>query len=176
MSFQIPPRSEFNVSEQVYEWLRSLQKKIEKQESEDNTDSINTLIGFLNEIESELDRARDEIDTTELINAKIEQLKETVDSLPDENDILQYLGLNKLTVKTYEYTGTFASPDLTTSVNITKILGQGECSVEVSSNQPLSSDALISSRLADSETIELKRGTASTSTQYVLKVRDNRNG
>lgn len=172
---QIPARYEFDVSEQVYEWLRNLSVAIEEQQQEDTASSINTLIAFLKQIEKDFESLKNDVDTTELINAKLKSLENKIKDVPDEIEEL-LLMQKSLKVATSEYSGTFANPDLTLDVVVNKIKGNAECFVEISSNQPFDSSALVTSKIIDENTVRLERGVSASSVQYVLKVKDYING
>lgn len=113
---RIPPRQDFNVSEQVYEWLRGLSTEIQKKDNESTEDQINTLLGFFQSLESKFNDVQNLTDTNELLNAKIRQLEESISLLPEESELSLYkafLAANEVksgVLKPVEYRGTFQVP------------------------------------------------------------------
>lgn len=112
-NLRIPPRQDFNVSEQVYEWLRGLSTEIQKQDNESTEDQINTLLGFFQSLESKLNDVQNLTDTNELLSAKIRQLEESISLLPEESELSLYkafLAANEVksgVLKSVEYRGQF---------------------------------------------------------------------
>lgn len=199
MTTRFPPKENFNqFPEQVVEFFRSLSDSVQRQEDLD----ISSAIGRLGALIEELGERVDEIESSQnqsqmTFEEKINNVSEVLESLlgtnvdqrdriqaieneiatmPSDSDINAIRNTPRLEVLTYEYSGTFTSPDLTTDVSITEIRGQGECFVEISTNQTISSSVEVTSTILNSTTVRLSRGAGTDSVQYVLKVKDFRNG
>lgn len=199
MTTRFPPKENFNqFPEQVVEFFRSLSDAAQRQEDLD----ISSAIGRLNALIEELGARVDEIEASQnqsqitfeeqinnlsevlesLLRTNVEQrdriqnIEDEISTLPNHSELNAIRSMPRLEVLTYEYSGTFASPDLTTDVNITEIRGQGECFIEISTNQPISGSVEVTSEILNATTIRLTRGSGTDSVQYVLKVKDYRNG
>lgn len=200
---KIPPRSEFKVTEEIFEFFRSITVALDEIDRNDSDDKINSLLGLFKQLEDSIRNLTDItdnpdvtilsmvnalngvidrlslIDTTELLNAKIRELEETVSLLPEESELSLFKAFKGLEVKTYEYTGTIAAASLTANVAITGIIGQGECFVEIRTpgdgTFPLSSD-YVTSEFTSSTNVILTRNNSASTINYVLKVKDFQNG
>ena len=85
---KIPPRQEFNVSHQVYEWLRSLSVAIEKLDSDEegSEESINILLGLFSEIDGKIRSLENELDAKEFVQHEFESLKRELKSISSHID------------------------------------------------------------------------------------------
>lgn len=196
----IPRREEFDVSHRVYEWLREIGEITQTVDPSNNDEAINALLALFKGIEQEIEELKntidenssnlyaieslketvndlvDVLDTNSLLSGKIQSLQDTVDSLPEESEISLFKAFKGLEVITSEYVGLFVSPNLTEDVPINEILGEGECFVEINTDQPVSSSTLVTSQFINNTTVRLTRGAAADSVGYSLKVKDFRNG
>lgn len=87
---RIPPRQDFDVNEQVYEWFRTLSTEIQKLKTSDSEEGIDLLLGFFSSIEKQItdlesiieDRA---IETHEI--SKLEKALNNNESISDDGFI-----------------------------------------------------------------------------------------
>lgn len=115
-NLRIPPRQDFDVSEQVYEWFRTLSTEIQSLKTGDAEEGIDLLLGFFSDIEKQItdlesvieDRAvethkisnleksinnlKSFIDTGELLSGRIDLLSRAINNI-DIDGILVSLGL-----------------------------------------------------------------------------------
>lgn len=106
---KIPPRADFDVSDQVYEWFRALSNElIRLRQQDESSEALNSLLAQikklqdqfnflngevldpevlankLNNIVKDIIQRESSIDTTELLNAKISRLERKVAVLEEE--------------------------------------------------------------------------------------------
>jgi hypothetical protein len=99
----IPPRADFDVSPQVYEWFRGLETAIKEGDNSDEEAALNIMTSFFRGIEAEFDEVKNELDTINVLSGKINQLENIVSELPDNSDIELYRPTgDTLKVDTYE--------------------------------------------------------------------------
>lgn len=148
----MPPRSDFDLPENVFEWLRSL------------TASANSEV--------------EETDTQGLLNAKIGKLERAINSIEDD----LYLSLVKafkggLVVNTFEYTGNFSGQLLDVVISPVDI-NHAECLVEFSYNgsTEFGVNFTVRSTFLSSTVVRVERLGVDASILFTLKVKEYKNG
>jgi len=198
MSTILPPRRDFDVSEQVYEFFRSLTSKTKNIDKNSVDDQISMLIGFFDKLNKELININDIVNDSEIqtaknlaiiksldlneivlntnnsINAKIRKLEELLSLVPEESELSLFKAFKSLEIKTYTYSGTMTT--LTKNITVSELIGQSECFIEVNTAGASIQSTLVTSDITSSTNILLTRQDATNNINYILKVKDHING
>lgn len=83
---RIPPREDFNVSHQVYEWLRALSTAIQSLNDDDKSEAINALLGLFKSLEEDFNNLNNLLDNKEIENAQFKKILNDVEQLKADVD------------------------------------------------------------------------------------------
>lgn len=199
-NIKIPPRQDFQVSEQVYEWFRALSTTLEQQVTNDDSDSINALFAFFSNLEKEFNNFQNLVDLTERNAAYIQRLEAQIRTLENdstnnesikeelrrldakftdfdvESNLALYLRNQSMVVATQEVTGSFTGT--TTNVAISSVnVARSECIVEVRTTDTTgnNSNIAITSEFDGNASVKLTRVGTGGTINYVVKVKEFRN-
>lgn len=85
-NLRIPPRQDFDVSEQVYEWFRTLSAEIQSLETSDSEEGIDLLLGFFSDIEKQITDLESVIEDRAVETHKISRLEKKLTDAILDND------------------------------------------------------------------------------------------